>query len=141
MTGLDRPRPGSSAFQRIPSVALHCVGSLVSFDTPMPAEPRNCVASSAAARVASKSDIARVICSRMGFRFQLSSVRRGGSTWFFGDVDDRRRGAEIVADAQLEGPQLGPVLGLLVLAHLDEDFIASLLDRAFADVLVHLESV
>src|SRR4051794_2444253 len=41
MTGLDRPRPGRSTFQRRPSLLLHLTGRPVSSETAEPFVPRN----------------------------------------------------------------------------------------------------
>src|SRR5262249_512512 len=53
-----------------------------------------------------------------------------------------RHGAgDRVTDTQLERPVLRPFFFLLVLADLDENLVAALLEQAAADVLIHLHAV
>src|SRR5262249_51851106 len=67
-----------------------------------------------------------------------SSARKGG----LASHDGQRHGtAEGVGDAQLKAPGAGPVVGLLVLAHLDEDLVAAGLEDAATDVLIHARAV
>src|SRR5262249_57726617 len=51
------------------------------------------------------------------------------------------RPAQRVAQAELELPVLGPVLLLVVLAHLHEDLVAAGAEGAVADVLVEAQAV
>src|SRR5947209_3517130 len=55
ITGLDSPLPGSSAFQRSPSVLLHLTGRSFSVETAEPPGPRNCVQSPAQAEERTKN--------------------------------------------------------------------------------------
>src|SRR5581483_5841716 len=57
------------------------------------------------------------------------------------DAGERHRGADGVAQPQLEAPLLRPVLLLLVLAHLQQDYVAALLQGAARGVLVDEHAV
>src|SRR5262249_39372908 len=63
--------------------------------------------------------------------------------WFRLLLDDleRHNAAHGVTQTNLEGPFLRPLLGLLVLADLHQQFVAALLKRAETDVLVHAHAV
>src|SRR5947207_12836542 len=49
--------------------------------------------------------------------------------------------SEVVRHTQLKRPRLGPRLVLLVLAHLDENFVLARLERGLAHMLVHFHAV
>src|SRR5205807_6784239 len=68
ITGLDNPRPGRSAFQRMFSLSVHVVGIPVSSATPDAPLPRNCLQSPADAAGAPPLKITSAAATHMTAR-------------------------------------------------------------------------
>src|SRR5262245_31260017 len=138
-TGEATLRPGRSTFHLTFSVGLKFVGSPLTSATPAPSVPRNWGQLARPAPVAIRR-AAIVSLKFMECRIRSGSGNEGGMT----AVDslarrhhfDRKGPAGGVADAELELPHLGPILGLVVLTHLDQDLVLPGLERSAADVLV-----
>src|SRR5215213_9303094 len=153
-TGEATLRPGRSAFHLTFSVGPQLVGSPVSSDTPDPFGPRNCVQPAAAARPDARRQVARVMR-----RFMRERVPKANPTRQRGNVPslarrasgrvglpgqryfERHGPAGRVGQPELEHPDLGERLLLVVLAILDQKFVLAGLQCGQGLVLVEVHAV